>query len=460
MVFFTNPALLEALMTCDPFSRIQMRRVRTPHLIAAALTTLVSACATVESPDAEPRTVQDAGCGRPPCDIATDPGTGGACVPDCSPGYVCIDGACVTSCNPPCSAGQICGADRVCVAAPDADPAQTDAIDVADAPPADTATDTAPPDVSGEVRPTDTTSDTPCFAESATPREVRTPVDLVLAVDTSGSMDQETDNVERQLNELARRVGSAGADIRVVLVANNDICIPPPLSASIGCPDVDGPSYLHVRRKVDSSEVFSTILAAWADISPFLRPSEASLHFLVVTDDNDDMTGASFRSSLATVDSRAFVFHSLTAASISGTDSGLAPCLGPTGIGAAVGTQYRILSDLTGGVKGSICTDDWAGVFAALATAIADRTLLPCEFELPDPGPGREVDPERVNVQWTPAGGSPRLLPNVADADGCTARGGWFWSDASRTRLVLCPSVCGDTDGNIDLELGCETVKE
>jgi hypothetical protein len=37
-----------------------------------------------------------------------------ACEPDCSPGYTCLRGACVSACNPLCSAGEKCGADRVC----------------------------------------------------------------------------------------------------------------------------------------------------------------------------------------------------------------------------------------------------------------------------------------------------------------------------------------------------------
>ena len=36
------------------------------------------------------------------------------CVPDCSPGYVCIDGKCISACNPLCEPGQRCGADRIC----------------------------------------------------------------------------------------------------------------------------------------------------------------------------------------------------------------------------------------------------------------------------------------------------------------------------------------------------------
>lgn len=46
--------------------------------------------------------------------IAPAPAAASACVPDCSPGYVCAKGACVSACNPPCEQGQRCDADRAC----------------------------------------------------------------------------------------------------------------------------------------------------------------------------------------------------------------------------------------------------------------------------------------------------------------------------------------------------------
>ena len=36
------------------------------------------------------------------------------CEPDCSPGFTCLRGRCVSACNPACDAGERCGADRVC----------------------------------------------------------------------------------------------------------------------------------------------------------------------------------------------------------------------------------------------------------------------------------------------------------------------------------------------------------
>jgi hypothetical protein len=40
-----------------------------------------------------------------------------ACVPECSPGFVCVSARCVSACNPQCAATQQCGADRICHAA-------------------------------------------------------------------------------------------------------------------------------------------------------------------------------------------------------------------------------------------------------------------------------------------------------------------------------------------------------
>ena len=36
------------------------------------------------------------------------------CEPECSPGYTCLRGACVSACNPRCGAGERCGGDRIC----------------------------------------------------------------------------------------------------------------------------------------------------------------------------------------------------------------------------------------------------------------------------------------------------------------------------------------------------------
>ena len=36
------------------------------------------------------------------------------CVPECSPGFTCVERACVSACNPACKSGESCGGDRLC----------------------------------------------------------------------------------------------------------------------------------------------------------------------------------------------------------------------------------------------------------------------------------------------------------------------------------------------------------
>lgn len=54
----------------------------------------------------------DAAAAKPAATPALAPRT--VCEPECSPGYTCLRGTCVSACNPLCGAGERCGADRVC----------------------------------------------------------------------------------------------------------------------------------------------------------------------------------------------------------------------------------------------------------------------------------------------------------------------------------------------------------
>lgn len=51
---------------------------------------------------------------------SAQPASARICEPDCSPGYTCLRGVCVSACNPLCGVGERCGADRIC--RPDAVP--------------------------------------------------------------------------------------------------------------------------------------------------------------------------------------------------------------------------------------------------------------------------------------------------------------------------------------------------
>jgi hypothetical protein len=68
--------------------------------------------------------------------------------------------------------------------------------------------------------------------------------------------------------------------------------------------------------------------------------------------------------------------------------------------------------------------------------------------------------PRRVNVFFTPTGGTRTLVPGVDTAADCGAAPGWYWPEAPATdRVQLCPASCGLIDGAVELELGCLTIK-
>jgi hypothetical protein len=85
---------------------------------------------------------------------------------------------------------------------------------------------------------------------------------------------------------------------------------------------------------------------------------------------------------------------------------------------------------------------------------------LPCDYVLPN---GGNVDPTKVNIDFTPPGGGSTRLPNVGDASRCTSSGGWYYDNPQApTRAIVCPESCGtfnvETGGQVDVILGCDTI--
>lgn len=94
---------------------------------------------------------------------------------------------------------------------------------------------------------------------------------------------------------------------------------------------------------------------------------------------------------------------------------------------------------------------------------------LSCELQVPTSEPGREVDFDRVNVDFTSAGTTTRI-PRVIDAAGCDAvLGGWYYdvapSAGTPRRITVCPTSCSlfqrSGDAAVSIELGCasETIE-
>jgi hypothetical protein len=81
---------------------------------------------------------------------------------------------------------------------------------------------------------------------------------------------------------------------------------------------------------------------------------------------------------------------------------------------------------------------------------------LSCAYDIPEPPSGLELDPERVNVLFTPSGGSAELITR-SNAGACSE--GWRYSDDGAA-VLLCSATCDrvrSSTGTLSLQFGCAT---
>ncbi len=117
-----------------------------------------------------------------------------------------------------------------------------------------------------------------------------------------------------------------------------------------------------------------------------------------------------------------------------------------------------------GGTTEGIFISDGATAKQELLNALAAirGSVLDCDFEMPKASNGMQVDPSKVNVKYTPAGGTQMTLGRVPDAAGCGMAPGWYYDDAlNPTRILLCPASCNsasvEVDATLEVLLGCVT---
>ncbi len=88
---------------------------------------------------------------------------------------------------------------------------------------------------------------------------------------------------------------------------------------------------------------------------------------------------------------------------------------------------------------------------------------LGCAYSIPVPQDG-DADYDRVNVVYTPAGGTGETIPYVGTVDQCPQNGdGWYYDNPQDpTQILLCPFTCGriegDETGQVEVVLGCATI--
>jgi hypothetical protein len=285
-----------------------------------------------------------------------------------------------------------------------------------------------------------------------------TPVDIIIALDTSGSMAPNVCNVSKNLTTFAAAVGENSHVVSIYemgllgLVTQAVCGSSDPLAMTELAKD--SARYLHSAITVDSFNALTQIAGNYEAYEKFLR-ANAATHIIVVSDDESDpffggLTAADFKMQMDKKLGRPFFFHSIVA------DGKATDCLY-----SRVGTQYLTLSEQTMGQKLSICAQDWSALFAQLEEAIVSTASIPCDFEIPPPPRGEALDPNAVQVVFRPTGSAEEQFPRADTASSCGSAAAWHYDDPEEPkRIALCPAACDAVkrSGKVDIAFGCEPI--
>ena len=138
-------------------------------------------------------------------------------------------------------------------------------------------------------------------------------------------------------------------------------------------------------------------------------------------------------------------------------------CAGLIPLSADVGQVYLDLVNLTGGVSGDLCEQQFGPVFDQIAQSVQATTPLACEWDIPEPPEGESFDPTKVNVELT-IDGMLKQVYYVEGVDQCNGGDGWYYyPDSLNPQTIrICPATCaqvqGATDASVDILFGCDTV--
>lgn len=313
-----------------------------------------------------------------------------------------------------------------------------------------------------------------CGAVTQMARNTLQPVDIIFGVDTTGSMGEEIEFTEQNMNAFSQQITDAGIDVHVILISGaqdgmqavpiylDGVCIAAPLG-SASCPDDSKPpSYVHIPQPNTDGDLLQNYVNTYSMYKQYLR--ENSFKTFVSISDGDIAANPVFQQPIGSAD--AFV------SAIAGLEPG-SPMwqnwrysaiysFSACGIGNDVGVTHEELVKRTHGVSGDLCLQDFEPVFDDLAEQVMEVVTLACEWEIPPPPSGETFDRNATNVQVT-LDGAVEPLSKAPTAADCGTRDGWRYDDdAAPKRVIACPATCSRIqaahDARVDLLFGCETV--
>lgn len=160
----------------------------------------------------------------------------------------------------------------------------------------------------------------------------------------------------------------------------------------------------------------------------------------------------------------------LAAAGKNGTPSVLTFVIGVFGAND-VGAQANLNQIAqSGGTTSAFFIQDNQDVTAAFLDALhkIQGQTLACEYQIPTPPDGSDIDYGKVNVEYTPAGSNTAetvfYVGKAADCD--PVKGGWYYDKdpaggQTPTKIEMCPATCSKlkgVGGQVDIKIGCQTI--
>jgi hypothetical protein len=325
-------------------------------------------------------------------------------------------------------------------------------------------------DTSTDVDPDTDTGFEECSEMSISAQNSLTPVDIIIAVDNSGSMTAEAEFVQENMNDFSQQIVDSGVDAHIVLISSpndvstNGICVDAPLGSG-SCPDdTNMPNYLHVPWPVSSVDALMQIRDSYETWWDDMLREDSVRHFVVVSDDNSWLPALEFIDDMAELDPpmEEFLSHAIASPMDVATACAMDPPHPCCYFAASMGTVYLELAALTEGIFADLCSQDFGPVFDELAEVVTDVPIS-CEWVIPDPPDDEVFDPEMVNVDYIDEEDVVHPIGHVNSADDCDdVSHAWYYDDPDDPETIkVCPQTCfwiqSSPDATIVIKFGCET---
>lgn len=326
------------------------------------------------------------------------------------------------------------------------------------------------------------------------------PVDIIFVIDNSGSMGDEIQSVQDNVNtNFADIIRASGINFRVIMlsshgnVGSESICVASPLSGTNCMPIPNAPvntaDYFHYDEEIGSHDSFERILDTYnrADQhnfaptgwSEWLR-DDAFKVFIEITDDDptgqlpggEDATAANFEAALFALNpaqfggagNRNYIWHSIIG--LQG-NAGMAwlpadPIVADLcNTGESEAPEYQKLSIVTGGLRFPVCEfQSYDVVFNEVAQGIIEQSKIGCSLTLPEVPSGEAINPNALILEWRPTPADRAEQVTKVDPAGCGARN----FTVSGNTVTLCPTLCAEveasTEGALTIVAGCQMGEE